>query len=536
MSNTNSNTKEGQLDIFLFVVTFSLIAGAIIWGIVDNAHFLGTMGIIKNFLIDKFSWFIIIVINCFIIILFYLAFSKYGTRKLGKEDDKPEFSNFSWIALLFGCGIGAGYCFWPIAEPLWHYYHTPYLAASATPEAELAARGIALFNWGFHQWALFCIGGLVIAYPAFKLGKPMTVSVALYGILGDRVYTSFWGRLAELCGAFAALTGIAAALGLGLLLFNAGIEAVFGYKVGVIEQALIMLVVIGVYTGAALSGLHKGIKFLGDANAWICIAWFAFILLFGPTAHLLDGMVETWGFFFQYLPTMATFVDSTGQANNWHGDWSVFLVIWNTAWAPFVGGFIARISRGRTIREYIMGVLIVPVGVAAVWFGVLGTAAQYVELNKAPVEIVETAQTTENAAPNGESAEQEKSLWEKVQKTAAIGVYEVVEYFGGGTILKLIVFISVATFLITSADAAAFFVAMQMNRGTLNPSKVQMLIWSLLLGALAIILQSVGGLSGIQIAGVISGAPFIVIMCFMVYAFFKILKKEDQELEAAQKK
>lgn len=498
--------RRGSLDLFLFISTFALVGSAVAWGAIDNAGFMGTMAVIKNVLTSKFAWFMIITVNLFLGILIYLAFSRFGKWRLGKDEDRPEFSTFSWIALLFGCGIGAGYCFWPIGEPLWHYFSTPYLAESATPQALVTARGIALFHWGFHQWALFCIAGLVIAYPAFRLNKPMTIAVALHGVLGDRAYTSFWGRLAELCGAFATLTGVAAALGLGLMLFTAGLKAIFGISVGPMGQIVIMLCVIVAYTTAAWSGLGKGIKFLGDANVWICLVWFGFILFFGPTSHLLDGMVETWGAYFQNLPVMATFTGSTGQSTDWPKDWTIFYYLWNTAWAPFVGGFIARISRGRTIREYILGVLCVPVAVTFVWFGVLGTAAQYVELNGLT------------------------NLWEQVQQDPALGVYAVAGALGGGMFIKLVIYLSVATFLITSADAAAFFVAMQMNRGTLNPSRMQMLLWGVLIGALAIVLQSMSGIKGIQIAGVISGAPFILILCTMVFALFKTLLAEDKKM------
>ncbi len=505
MEQKIENPQEGKLDYFLFITTFLLIASGIVWGVIDNSAFVKYLTVARDFITTKFAWFMIIAINTFLGVLFYLAFSRHGDKKLGKKDDKPEFSTFSWIALLFGCGIGAGYCFWPIGEPLWHYFSSPYITESQTPEALTSARGIALFHWGFHLWTLWCIAGLAIAYPAFRLNKPMTISVALYGMLGDRVYTSFWGRIAELCGAFAALTGVSAALGLGLLLFTAGLRTIFGLEVGVMGQIIIMAVIIVIYTTAAWTGLDKGIKFLGDSNAWICITWFVAILLLGPTSHLLDGMVETWSFYLSNMLEMSTFTDSAGETNNWSGSWTLFYYLWNTAWAPFVGGFIARISRGRTIREYILGVLFIPVIITFIWFGVLGTAAQYVELN------------------------QITNLWEQVQAEPAMGIYAVIDALGGGTILKIIVFLSVGGFLVTSADSAAFFVAMQMNRGTLDPSKLQMLFWSILIGALAIVLQSVGGITGIQLAGVIAGAPFIVIMCFMVYSFFKLLAKEERE-------
>lgn len=496
-----SQEKKG-IDYFLFITTFGLIIIAVLWGAIDNASFMNTLGIIRDYITSNMGWFAVIAVNSFLVILLYLIFSRFGDRRLGKDEDRPEFSTFSWIALLFGCGIGAGYCFWPIGEPLWHYFNTPYISVSETPDALVTARGIALFHWGFHLWAIWCLAGLAIGYPAFRLGKPMTIAVGLHGLLGDKAYTSGWGRFAELCGAFATLTGVAAALGLGIMLFTAGLKTIFDISVGPMGQTIIMLCVIAVYTIAAWSGLAKGIKFLGTLNVWVSLSWFAFILFAGPTPQLLDGMVDTWGAYLSNFTTMALFTDSVNQTDGWPRSWTIFYYLWNTAWAPFVGGFIARISRGRTIREYIVGVLCIPVLVTFVWFGVLGSAAQHVELSGIT------------------------NLWEQIQVDPAVGVYALVDAYGGGIFVKLIVYLSIGTFLVTSADSAAFFVAMQMNRGTLHPTRAQMLMWGFMIGGLALVLQALSGLKGIQTAGVIAGAPFIVIMCFMVVALFKTLVTE----------
>lgn len=494
--------EEGKLDISLFLISFCLVCLAIAWALVDNPGFISAMTACKNWIVDNMSWFLILSINGVVIVLFYLAFSKYGSRRLGKETDKPELNTFSWIAVLISSGAAAGFCFWPVAEPLWHYFTTPYIAKSATPEAEVVARSIALFHWGFHLWGLFCITGLCIAYPAFRNNRPLTIPGALYGILGEKYKTSIWGRIAEICASFATLTGVGATLALGMLLLSSGVNAIFGIEVSIYSQAGIMGAIILVYCIAAWSGLTKGIKILGDLNAYLCFAWLIFILIAGPTSLLLDGMVETLGAYIANLPTMATFVDANGQANDWHGSWSVFYYMWNIAWAPLVGGFVARISRGRTLREYIIGTLFVPTAVAVIWFGIIGTASQYLVIN----EI--------------------SDLWAVVQKDPSMGLYSLVDSFGGGIILKILIFAICCTLVLTSADAASYFMAMLMCRGALHPKPVQMLIWGVLIGCLGIIFLTFDGISGVQTAGVIAGGPFLFVLLAMIVSIFKILRKE----------
>lgn len=497
---------SGKLDIVLCCISFALIAVTIAWALIDNNGFIAITKLVKDVLVENMSWFLILFINTVVIILLYLACSRFGSRRLGRDEDRPEMSTFSWIALLISCGAAAGFCFWPIAEPLWHYFNTPYIAKSATPDALVVARSIALFHWGLHLWGLFCITGLCIAYPAFRNDRPLTIPGALYGLLGERCMTSIWGRIAEICASFATLTGVGATLALGMLLLSSGVHAIFGVEINLTMQAVIMAAIIAIYSLAAWSGLTKGIKLLGDMNAYLCFAWLFYILIAGPTSTLLDGMVETLGAYLSNMITMATFVDASEQSNNWHGDWSVFYYMWNIAWAPLVGGFIARISRGRTLREYIFGTLLLPTAVAVIWFGIIGTASQYVVTH----EI--------------------NDLWAVVQQEPAMGLYVLVDAFGGGLPLKLLIFGVCCTLLLTSADAASYFMAMLMSRGSLNPKPTQMLIWGVLIGCLGVIFLSFGGISGVQTAGVIAGAPFLFILVAMIISIFKVLYSEDKQL------
>lgn len=499
---TESKSAAGLVDKPLIIITLIASCLALAWAALDASGFIGIMIGMKNYVTEKLGWFFLLSVFLFVPFLFYLAFSKYGDLKLGKEDDKPEFSTFSWVALLFGAGLGSGYVFWPFAESLWHFYQTPYFAESGSKAAYLASKGATLLHWGYHQWAIYAIVALVIAFPAFRKNRPMTVAGSFYGILGDKCYTSIWGRMAEALSTITALWGAAAANCLGLLLFTVGLKQIFGIEVDLIGNAIIMLCIIIAYTLAAYSGLHKGIKFIGDSNAYLAIIFFAFILLWGPTAHLLNGMVETIGQYFNYYFTMSLYADSQDLSKGWSRDWTVFYWLWNTSWAPFVGGFIARISRGRTIRQFLLGVLIIPVCVSFAWFGVLTTATQYVDAN---------------ALIN---------VWEQVQQNPANGPYAVASALGGGTIVNIIIFLSVAGFLITSADAAAFFVAIQTSYGNLEPRKSLILLWGLVLGAISIALLNTNGIDGVKFAGVLAGVPFLLMIWIMVYSFWKTLTAE----------
>lgn len=502
MSQVENAHSAQRVDKSLVMITLVVTALALGWAALDAAGFISLMITAKNYVTDKLGWFFLLSVFLFVPFLFYLAFSKYGDMRLGQEEDRPEFSTFSWVALLFGAGLGTGYVFWPFAESLWHFYQTPYFAESGSKAAYIASKGATMLHWGYQQWAIYALVALVIAFPAFRKNRPMTVAGSFYGILGDKCYTCFWGRAAEALSTITALWGAAAANCLGLMLFTVGLEQIFGIKVNMMGNAVIMFAIIVAYTLAAYSGLQKGIKIIGDLNAYLAMILFVFVALWGPTAHLMKGMVETIGQYFNYFFSMSLYADSQDLSKGWSKDWTVFYWLWNTSWAPFVGGFIARISRGRTIRQFLLGVLIIPVCVSFAWFGVLTTATQYVD------------------------AHQLINVWEQVQMNPANGPYAVTSAFGGGMIMHIVIFLSVAGFLITSADAAAFFVAIQTSYGSLEPRKFLILVWGLVIGAISIALLNTNGIDGVKFAGVLAGVPFLLMIWIMAYSFWKTLNEE----------
>ncbi len=493
-----------NLNVSLFCVTITSLIAILSYAFFDFTAFSETINFLRSAIISNISWFIVISLNVFLCFLLYLAFSKYGEKKLGKDDEKPELSTFSWVALLFGAGVGSGFCFWPIVEPLWHYYTTPYLYESQTKEALSLAKAITFYNWGFHMWTPWALVALAIAVPAFRQSKPMTISGSLLGILKEKTDTSIYGKIASIIGMIGTIFAISMALATGILLISAGIYDVFGIEVTPLHQIYIMIIFTIIYVTAACSGLEKGMTFLGDSNIYILAIWFSFLLISGPTATMLNGIIDTLGAYTSSFFKMALFTDSTKQTDNWPGTWSIFYYLWNIAWAPYVGGFIARISRGRTIRQFILGVLILPVTVTLVWVGIMGTGAQYVDQN------------------------QLLDIMARVNKDPALVVYALIEAFGGGIFMKSLILLNIITFVLTAANCASYFIAMQMTNGSLNPPKFHLIIWGIIIGLLAIIVINLGGVSGIQAIAVIAGAPFLFIVWIMAFSLFLYLKNEEQ--------
>ena len=490
----------GSYDPVIFFVTGAVTLLAVVYGFVSPQNFDAGLSTIQSWITSRFSWFFIISVAIYLIIIVLIAFSKYGTLKLGKETDQPEFSYFAWIAMLFSCGVGVGYAFWAVGEPIMHYMNTPYLAESATPAARPVAIQIGIMHWGIHAWGIFALVGLAIAFPAYRLSKPMNVSISLYGLFGDKIVNSPFGRIIETLAAFATIAGVSTALGLGIMSTNAGIEHIFGRPLGTTGQLVFMAILIGLYILSAVSGIEKGIKNLSTINIAVAFCWGAFILFSGPTKELLNLMVQTTGSYINNFVFVTFWTDANGTKGQWIEWWTVFYWIWWISWGPFCGGFVARISKGRTIREFIIGVCLVPTLVAIVWFSIVGGAAQAAQI----------AGTADLAAA--------------LKADMGSGIYVLLSTYPLGSLVGVVVFLNLIIFLITSADSASFFVAMQMSGGKTEPNTPMKLIWGIFIGSLALVLLASGGLAALQKAAIIAGAPLAFITFMMAASLFKMLR------------
>ncbi len=503
-----SNSKDslltrlvGKHDKLLFYVTALITLIVVTYGILEPEALGAGANAVRKYITETYGWFFVAVTASYIVIGLGVGLSKYGSMVLGEECDKPEFSTTTWIAMLFSCGIGVGYILWGAAEPLFHFMYVPYDAAPGTPEALPVAIRIASMHWGIHSWMGYSIVGLCIAFPAFRLGKKMTLSISLYGLLGDKVENSIWARILDIIGAIATVGGLSTALGLGIISLNYGAEVILGYSIGNSGKIILMCVIIGIYVFSTITGLKKGMSFLSNLNIVIAIIWCLFIMFNGETNAILRLLVNNVGSYVGELIPMSFYTDPL-MKSSWISNWTIFYWLVVISWAPFVGGFIARISRGRTIREYIFGAVLVPSAFSLFWFSVIGGSAIMAELN--------------GTAP----------MWEVVSKDVGGGIYTLIQTLPFSDVVTVIVFVNMILFLVTSADSASFFIAMQMSQGEYEPRMSMKVLWGLFLGALALVLLVSGGLEALQAATIVVGTPFAVAMIFMLVSLVKVLRSE----------
>ncbi|MGF1700617.1 BCCT family transporter [Photobacterium makurazakiensis] len=455
----------------------------------------------QTFLSQKFGWFYILALALYVLAGLWIGFSRYGSLKLGKPDDSPEFSTFTWVSMLFSCGIGVGFLLWGVAEPLNHYMQTPYMAAPGTEAAIPVALQITFLHWGLHTWTAYCLVGLCIAFPAFRYGKPMNIGIALYGLLGEKTHSSGWARLVDLIGAVATIGGIATVLGLGVISIDYGFSHIFNIETGSLGKVGIIVALALLYSLSAISGLKRGVAFLSTANVIIIICFGLFILFAGDTNTLLRHFVTGFGNYLGNILPMSFWADPL-QKTGWINWWTIFYWLVVISWSPFVGGFVARISRGRTLKEFIIFAVIIPAICSMLWFAVLGGSAIGVEVAG------------------------EVKIFEAVQNNLGSGIYVLLETFPISKLLSIVVFTSMVIFIVTSADSACFFVAMQMSKGSYEPAVGMKLTWGLLTGLLAIVLLLSGGLQAVQTASIVAGSPFAIVIGFMVWSLIRLLKKE----------
>ncbi len=494
----------GDVDHSIFWITAVIVVVLAVLGIVVPKGFEAVLSALQGWISTSFGWFYLLLVAGLIGFSLWVAFSKFGSLKLGTQEEKPEYSTFAWVAMLFSCGIGVGFIFWGVAEPLWHYMQTPYLATPGTPEAVPVALQISLLHWGIHGWAVYVVVGLAIAYPSFRYSKPMSVGWSLYGILGERTRQSVWTKVLDIFASFATIAGISTSLGMGIISINYGIKYLLGVSPSQTGMAFILLFIIAAYILSAVSGIKRGIRWLSLINVWMAIAICAFILIFGPTRRLLDMTVNAVGSYFQNFIFMTFWTDPVKQSG-WLGWWTVFYWAWWIAWGPFVGGFVARISKGRTLKEYVWGVMFIPTIFTFIWFGVIGGA-------------------TLDAEMTGKAA-----IWQAVQADTGAGIYVLLSTLPLSRIVGFIVFVNLLLFIVTSADSASFFVAMIMQKGDLEPKLSTKLVWGVLIGVLSIVLLFSGGLNALKTASVVGALPFALVMIVMMISLVMLLVRDRRK-------
>ena len=501
-----------RIDPTVFWIAAVLSAAFVAWGILATESLAAVFdAVLWSFLVPNFGWVFILSSFGFLAFAVYLAFSRYGKVRLGGQDERPEFSTVSWVAMMFSAGMGIGLMFFGVAEPLSHMGAPPFgLADPNTKGAAQVAMQYTYFHWAFHPWAIYAIMGLALAYFTFRKGMPNLISTAFYPLLGDRVYGPI-GKTIDILAIFATLFGSATSLGLGALQINQGLNAVFG--IGGREAVGLAIVVIAVLTLAfvlsAISGVHRGIQWIANTNMVLAVFLLVFVFVLGPTVFILNTFTEALGAYLSNIIPMSFRTASYGDSAFVSG-WTIFYWAWWISWAPFVGVFIARISRGRTIREFVIGVVLAPSLVSFVWFAILGGSA-------IDLQLAGTANIAQIAANN--------------QPAALFSTLEQFPLFG---LMALITIILVALFFVSGADAASVVMGMLSSEGNLHPRPWNLIVWGTFTGLAAAICLLAGAIQGsvdaallaLQSVAIASAAPFVLILIGLCFSILKALRAE----------
>lgn len=477
----------------------------------------------SDFILQNFKWFYLALVSGVLGLLIYLMFSRFGQIKLGRDEDAPEFSFGSWIAMLFSGGMGIGLIFWSVAEPMWHYAGNPF-ATGLSDEAATTSMRLTLFHWGLHPWAIFTVVGLGLAYFAYRRGLPLTMRSILYPLIGDRIYGPI-GHVVDILAVVITAFGVSQSLGLGVVQMNTGLSQVFDLPISLgVQVALIVLISI-VTTMSVMAGVSRGMKRLSEWNMLLSVVLVALVLLLGPTRYILNLMLESTGDYAQNIVGLSFWSD-TQKDSGWQNWWTAFYWPWWMTWGPFVGLFIARISKGRTIRELIAGALLVPTLVTIVWMSVFGGAALKSEQSDRQIH----EQRVASGELQGEQAKFEGGtvlLATKKETTAAM--FTLLEKIDGGMLgkgLSVLVCILLATYFITSADSGTQVLCTLNSLGSANPPQSIRLLWCILEGAIAAGLLLAGGLKAIQMASIAAGLPIAAFILLLSYTLLRSLRQE----------
>ena len=461
----------------------------------------------------NFGWSFIFSANVFIATAAFFAFSRLGKIRIGGNKAKPEFTTIAWYAMLLSAGMGIGLMFWSVGEPMYHYNSPSPMfngMEGNTPEAAQAAMGTTFFHWGLHPWAIYAIVGLGLAFFAYNRGLPLTIRSIFYPILGERIY-GFWGNAIDVLSVLATLMGLATSLGLGVSQINAGLNYLFDVSISTNVQVLLIVVITGLATLSVMSGLDKGVKRLSELNMGLAALLLLFILIAGPTIYILSGFTQNIGFYLEKLPQMSMWTE-TFRDSNWQGSWTVFYWAWWISWSPFVGMFIARISKGRTVREFILGVMVVPTVLSFLWMSVFGGSAISLQ------------------------ASGEADIFGAVSENVSTALFAMFEYFPFTNLLSVVGIILVTVFFVTSSDSGSLVVDHLTSGGKLNSPVPQRVFWAVMEGAVAAVLLLGGGLTILQTASISTGLPFTVILLMIVYALYLGLCEEAQMEDAVHDK
>ncbi|UXR81734.1 BCCT family transporter [Staphylococcus sp. IVB6214] len=505
--NTSTPEPNGKKFSPVFLISSIIVFAIVLIGVFIPSQFGDFTNEIKIWITDNLGWYYLILTTVIVFFCIFLIFSPIGKLKLGRPNDKPEFNTISWFAMLFSAGMGIGLVFYGAAEPLSHFAAPP-TADPMTKQAYAESLRSTFFHWGFHAWAVYGVVALALAYAQFRKGEPGLLSKTLRPILGDRVDGPI-GMFIDVLAVFATVIGVAVSLGMGALQIAGGLNYLFGIPNNIVTQGVIIVVVTILFIMSAWSGLSKGIQYLSNLNIGLGSLLMFAALFIGPTVLIMNMFTSSTGslldgFLFSSFDTAA----QNSQKAEWMSGWTLYYWGWWMSWSPFVGVFIARVSKGRSIREFISGVMLVPVIVSFLWFSVFGVLGI-------------------------ETAKKHKEILDMSVETQLFGVFN---HLPMGMVLSMIALLLIASFFITSADSATFVLGMQTTNGSLNPSQFVKVTWGIAQSLIAFVLLLSGngngeeGLNALQSAAIISALPFSIVVILMMISFYKDANRERKFL------
>jgi choline/glycine/proline betaine transport protein len=466
---------------------------------------------VQSFIANTSGWFLILAANIYLGVVIILAFSKYGKIRLGGPNAKPEFSTFAWFAMLMSAGMGIGLMFWSVAEPVFHMESPAPFFNNINPSTPTAARdamAITFFHWGLHAWGIYALVGLSLAFFAFNRGLPLTIRSVFYPILGERIY-GWPGNAIDILSVLATLFGLATSLGLGARQVSTGLNFLFNSPDTVWFQVVLIAIITSFATMSVVAGLDNGVRFLSEINIYIAAAFMGFILLVGPTLFIIGSFVENLGYYVSILPSLS-FWTETFDGTKWQNSWTVFYWGWWISWSPFVGMFIARVSKGRTVKEFVLGVLFIPSLLSFVWMSVFGGSALNLVLQGIG------------------------NLPEAVNENVSTALFVMLEQFPLTEVSSLIGVILVVTFFVTSSDSGSLVVDHLVSGGKLESPVTQRVFWAVTEGVVAAVLLLGGGLKALQTAAITTGLPFAIVLIVMCFSLHRGLFEDWVELESKQ--
>ena len=515
MRNWTLTNRQGEKILDLNPVVFGISAGAILLFVVLSLVFVESMGAIfeatQAWVANQTGWFFVLGVNVILGYCIYLALGRFASIRIGGPEARPDFSLMGWFAMLFSAGMGIGLLFYSVAEPMYHLLTPPHGEEPGSPAAYQDAMMTTFLHWGLHAWAVYALVGLALAYFAFNKGKPLSIRVVFEPVLGDRIHGP-WGHAIDILATVATLFGVATSLGLGVSQINAGLNHLFDVPQGPLVQVLLIGIITAIATASVVAGLDAGIRRLSEINMVAAGVLLTLVLVMGPTLFVLNAFVENIGNYLNSFFALA-FWNETYTGGSWQNGWTVFYWGWWIAWSPFVGLFIARISRGRTIRQFVLGVLFVPTLLTFLWITIFGDSAMYFELFE------------DGGIAAAVEADLSKSLFiflDRLPLSLVTGSIAT----GIATLFGVIALLVIITFFVTSSDSGSLVIDIITAGGKTNPPVAQRIFWAITEGVVAAALLIGGGLTALQTAAITTGLPFAFLLLLMVYSLHKALSMD----------